>query len=147
MSKDKMESLRRDFGNYFDAIEDVDKWCRDVRGKDQPGVVPVQSFMVRCAFRYALGRMTYIVGDVCEEISRCIGLIETRDLKLMRTEIEEAHSRGGLGMDCDQAEWMRLRLEIEEELKRRGHKCGKIVDLIPLLVSSASRNAAKLERS
>ena len=122
MSKEKMEYLRRAFTPSFDAIDGIDKLSSDVRGKDQSGLVPVQSFMVRCAFRYALGRMTYIVGNVCEEISRCIGLIETRDLKLMRTEIEEAHSRGGLGMDCDQAEWLRLRLEIEEELKRRGHK-------------------------
>ena len=66
-----------------------------------------------CAVRYALGRMSYIVGVVPEyvavkqpELSKeCINII-IRDIE---EELKRYHDVGQtLGMECDERTWMRL---------------------------------------
>ena len=66
-----------------------------------------------CAVRYALGRMSYIVGVVCNYVyykrntlsKECINII-IRDI---REELERYHKAGQLlGMDCDERTWMNL---------------------------------------
>lgn len=66
-----------------------------------------------CAVRYALGRMSYVVGDVCNyvalkqpELSRnCISII-IRDIE---EELKRYHDVGQtLGMECDERTWLRL---------------------------------------
>jgi hypothetical protein len=69
-----------------------------------------------CAFRYALGRATYIVGEVCD-------IVESLDLhpkttERMITEVNHAKVRDDaareqgrytlmpLGMDCDRDRWL-----------------------------------------
>lgn len=57
------------------------------------------------AFRYALGRMTYIVDVVAGEIKRNAHRLDSLDKKKMCDEIEEAISRGEAGQNCDIAVW------------------------------------------
>ena len=66
-----------------------------------------------CAVRYALGRMSYIVGVVAEyvavkqpELSKeCINII-IRDIE---EELKRYHDVGQtLGMECDERTWLRL---------------------------------------
>jgi len=73
-----------------------------------------------CAFRYALGRRTYIVGDVARvtgqlrtKISPEIRDVIVRDLKEAIDRDDYAREQGRidalpLGMDCDRKEWVRL---------------------------------------
>ena len=65
------------------------------------------------AVRYALGRMSYVVGDTCRFVARvkdklsqqCIDII-IRDIE---EEMERYHSVGQtLGMDIDERNWVRL---------------------------------------
>lgn len=66
-----------------------------------------------CAVRYALGRMSYIVGIVCEYVAvkqpelsqNCINII-IRDIE---EELKRYHDAGQtLGMECDERTWVRL---------------------------------------
>ena len=66
-----------------------------------------------CAVRYALGRMSYIVGVVAEYDSvkqpglskECINII-IRDIE---EELKWYHDAGQtLGMECDERTWVRL---------------------------------------
>ena len=69
--------------------------------------------IIICAVRYALGRMSYIVSDVCEyvrfkkdELSDECKKIIARDIK---DEYQFYHRQGKtLGMECDEADWIRL---------------------------------------
>lgn len=60
------------------------------------------------AFRYALGRQTYIVGYVAGWLIANKDALR-RDAALFVREINEADARGALGADMDRAEWMRVR--------------------------------------
>lgn len=93
----------------------------------------MESTMYFYAFRYCLGRMTYCVGDFCEEATRRIKEIGIHELKLMEKEItdaerwddenEERHRKyagcARLGMDCDRVEWLKFRETVRREIKRR----------------------------
>ena len=73
-----------------------------------------------CAVRYALGRMSYIVGVVCDYVyfkrktlsKECINII-IRDIE---EEMERYHSSGAvLGMECDERTWNRLLEALRKE--------------------------------
>ena len=75
-----------------------------------------------CAVRYALGRMSYIVGVIAEyvalrkqELSKeCINII-IRDIE---EELERYHKCGQtLGMECDERTWVRLLERLKEGVK------------------------------
>ena len=66
-----------------------------------------------CAVRYALGRMSYIVGVIAEYVAvkqpglskECINII-IRDIE---EELKRYHDAGQfLGMECDERTWLRL---------------------------------------
>ena len=66
-----------------------------------------------CAVRYALGRMSYIVGEVAQYVFykrktlsvECINII-VRDIE---EEMERYHAAGQtLGMECDERTWKNL---------------------------------------
>ncbi len=61
------------------------------------------------AFRYALGRMTWVPGEVARMITENVALIPAKMHKQMIKEIDEAEARNGLGMDCDARTWKDLR--------------------------------------
>ena len=94
-----------------------------------------QSCITFCAFRYCLGRMSYIVSTFCEYATTNIRDIWTHHLEAMDLEITEAQEHDDtppagkssfwgkrLGMDCDRADWLKLRETIRAELKRRAEK-------------------------
>ena len=77
-----------------------------------------------CAVRYALGRMSYIVGVVCQYVMfgrkklshQCIDII-IRDIE---EELERYNEAGfKLGMECDERDWIALRDILREELEGR----------------------------
>jgi len=62
----------------------------------------VDEEILLCAFRYALGRKTYMVGWVAETIEEHWGALSEKYHELIKREIKEAPD---LGMDCDQKDW------------------------------------------
>lgn len=78
-----------------------------------------EEMILICAVRYALGRMSYIVGVVAEyvavkqpELSKeCINII-IRDIE---EELKWYHDAGQtLGMECDERTWLRLLERLKE---------------------------------
>lgn len=72
-----------------------------------------EEMILICAVRYALGRMSYIVHEVCQYVTftrkklseNCIKII-VRDIE---EELERYHEAGHLlGMECDEKEWLKL---------------------------------------
>jgi hypothetical protein len=60
-----------------------------------------------CAFRYALGRRTYVVGCIVREIHRVWNSLSEGDRELIVREILEYRERfGNLGHECDERDWM-----------------------------------------
>lgn len=75
-------------------------------------ITPDEQILI-CAVRYALGRMSYIVGDVTRYVeskhntlsSQCKNII-IRDIE---EELEKYHQVGQtLGMECDERTWENL---------------------------------------
>lgn len=73
------------------------------------------------AFRYALGRSTYIVSDVIEDIEKNINDIDSGYLRTIKEEIEEAIKNNNVGMDIDKKQWENLLCKINQKLKERNH--------------------------
>ena len=68
--------------------------------------------VLMCAFRYALGRMTYVVGEVADTIAAVAVSSEGLSRKIkdrMVAEITHAEMENGLGMEMDAKVWLRLR--------------------------------------
>ena len=90
-----------------------------------------ESEMYFCAFRYCLGRKSYVVADFCEEATRKIRQFIDSDLVLIEKELLEAihedneqRKKGELdkmlGWDCDRAKWVRFAKTVSDEIDRRG---------------------------
>ena len=69
-----------------------------------------------CAFRYALGRRTYIVDVVTSYLCHKLEKYSINMLKRLQEEIRNAYS---LGDDCDKYLWDALLEEVEDELDNR----------------------------
>ena len=76
--------------------------------------------MVTAAFRYCLGRSTYIVGDCADWLIHYLPLMLDNARKLIQRELEEAFRADDearadkqdykpLGWDCDREQWERVR--------------------------------------
>lgn len=70
--------------------------------------------LILSAFRYALGRMTYIVPVVTSVIRESKDRLDGQAIDLIIQEIEDAEKRDGLGMECDIEAWQRLKKELED---------------------------------
>ena len=68
------------------------------------------------AFRYALGRATYIVPYVVDFILRNWDELDMSDRDLIAKEILEARSQNNIGPDCDRKEWDRILKTAEHPL-------------------------------
>ena len=68
--------------------------------------------LILAAFRYALGRKTYIVEEVVEDIIHNIDNIPDTYLKRMYEEIDEAISNNRAGMKMDIVLWKKLQEKI-----------------------------------
>lgn len=65
-----------------------------------------------CSFRYALGRMTYIVSDIVDIIIHHKKDLQPNAKELMIREIKWALDHNQAGMRCDREEWERLLNEL-----------------------------------
>ncbi|HHA18134.1 MAG TPA: hypothetical protein ENK70_00300 [Methylophaga sp.] len=61
-----------------------------------------------CAFRYALGRQTYVVSDAVTAITECWDTIPPSEQLSYHREINEAIHTKRAGMDMDILEWKRI---------------------------------------
>ena len=61
-----------------------------------------------CAFRYALGRSTYIVIDIVCEIEDNWNNIPIHTKNLIQSEIKSAIDENRSGMECDRMAWQRI---------------------------------------
>ena len=72
--------------------------------------------LIFMAFRYAMGRRTYIVEDFSEIIKANIKLVNTANLSIMKREISIALDEDNAGMRCDKDIWTQLLTLIKEQL-------------------------------
>ena len=69
------------------------------------------------AFRYALGRQTGSVSDVCDCIKENVDSFKSWELQQIIKEIKEYEEMyGKLGMECDKREWYNLIEWLEERI-------------------------------
>ena len=68
------------------------------------------------AFRYALGRRTYVVGVVVDYIIENWRKFSIHDQERFVKEIKEQEKEFDLGMDMDKREWYRI-VQLHEEKK------------------------------
>lgn len=61
------------------------------------------------AFRYALGRASYIVSHVADWLIANRDQLSVHDRALIAREIDEAAEHNRLGHDCDVRDWQRVR--------------------------------------
>ena len=61
-----------------------------------------------CAFRYALGRSTYVVCDIVCEIEDNWDDIPIHTKNLIQSEIKFAIDENRAGMECDRIAWQRI---------------------------------------
>ena len=67
-----------------------------------------------CAFRYALGRRTYVVSEVVDELVFHWRELEPKYKKIICDEIKDAIDTGNAGMDCDIELWQKV-LNLEKK--------------------------------
>lgn len=72
--------------------------------------------MLVSAERYALGRMTYIVGLMVDYIMPMIPDLETKYINIIIDDIDRQRE---YGMDMDKDEWMKLLGRLRAERERR----------------------------
>lgn len=69
-----------------------------------------QEIILSCAFRYALGRMTYVVGTVAEELINQYYYLSDNFKARIAKEIQEHQDDHGLaGMKIDNYEWNKVK--------------------------------------
>jgi hypothetical protein len=87
-----------------------------------------QDLMVIAAFRYCLGRRTYIVGACCDWLVDIWSLLEEKTQFVIQRDLDRefelddaARERGEdyhpLGNDCDRQDWERVRALWREKAK------------------------------
>lgn len=72
--------------------------------------------LIICSFRYALGRRSYIVSEICDIIKKNMDNLEHETKKLMYTEIQDALSLGHAGDQVDSVDWEMLKDVLHESL-------------------------------
>ena len=72
------------------------------------------NLMVIAAFRYCLGRRTYIVSDCVAWLKEIWPLLEDRDRRLIKKEVDESLAMNRAGDSCDKDEWIKI-MELDNE--------------------------------
>lgn len=77
-----------------------------------------QREIILYAVRYALGRRSYAVGQVCDEVMALLPAMSEADREVMARDIDEALSEAAahgytLGDPCDDEAWRRLRAALK----------------------------------
>lgn len=70
-------------------------------------------WLIISAVRYALGRMTYVVGMTVDEAIRVWPHLHDGTKIVIEKDVRAAVADGVLGMECDAADWQRLLAHIE----------------------------------
>ena len=69
-----------------------------------------QEIVLGCAFRYALGRMTYVVSSVTSELIKNEKVLDWNFKERIAQEIQEYQDKNGLaGMEFDNLEWNKVK--------------------------------------
>jgi len=66
------------------------------------------------AFRYALGRMTYAVSTVADEIIQHAHELDPKIRHIMITDIQKAITENAAGMEMDRKDWERVLAKLNE---------------------------------
>lgn len=80
-----------------------------------------EDITIVCAFRYALGRQTYVVSSVANEIKRLAQKISIKSRHLIIREIKEAIDGNKAGMQMDADEWIACRQYLINSLEGTEH--------------------------
>lgn len=67
-----------------------------------------EQITLTCAFRYALGRKTYVADSVSSVLLHKWDELSKHHKELYYKEIMEAKEQNKLGMSCDERAWMRI---------------------------------------
>lgn len=78
--------------------------------------------MMASAVRYALGRMSYIVGDTVGYIKPLVPYLSDKTLDVISTDIENHADFYDLGMEQDKEKWLDLYATIKAEIANRKEK-------------------------
>lgn len=71
---------------------------------------------LNCAFRYGLGRRTYVVSSICNTLYEFRNYLSNHNKQRIINEIEEAQKENNLGHSCDRVNWLWLKDKFEEDL-------------------------------
>lgn len=71
-----------------------------------------------CAFDYAVGRQTYVVGDVATDLILSSEYLTQRGREYIIKEINKRLDENALGGDCDKEQWLKVKKVLEVQ-------CGK----------------------
>lgn len=80
--------------------------------------------LIVCAFRYALGRRTYITHTISDIASKYVKSISYNHLTVMIRDINRAFETNDYGMDMDKKEWEKLLAILNEEIANRKPNSG-----------------------
>lgn len=61
-----------------------------------------------CAFRYALGRRTYIVSTIAELIIKYKEKLDASAIEVITRDIKRAIQTNNYGMEMDKVEWQKV---------------------------------------
>lgn len=66
--------------------------------------------IISCAFRYCLGRMTYVVSTMCNKLKEVYDVLPDNTKERISKEIQEYQDKYGLaGMEFDNDEWNKIK--------------------------------------
>lgn len=77
------------------------------------------SEMMVSAVRYALGRRTYVVSDTCGYIKHVLPLLTENDIGTIYRDIADAEREKRLGDECDVCDWLMLKKNIEDFMRKK----------------------------
>lgn len=83
--------------------------------------ITVDENVLFCAFRYALGRRSYVVDEIAYEIEQHAHELTPKVADLICKEINEAIARNQAGMDMDIKRWRRVVDNLQRVLYERKH--------------------------
>lgn len=89
------------------------------RVAEEAQTFPADRLIAIAAFRYALGRMTYMPSHVAQWLEQHKDKLSDADRALIALEINEAAEHDTLGHECDRAVWLRLRDSLTSASDRR----------------------------
>lgn len=88
--------------------------------KKQKNLPLDEEIVLSCAFRYAIGRKTYVVSSVCSELKKNYHRLPVHAKERISKEIQEYQNEFGLaGMDFDNDEWNKIKWLFDTTRKTR----------------------------